>query len=118
MQTPDDAGVDDIGAVIRAVSANGLALQQARQELRDNPRVVTAAVGQNGQALQYASKRLKNHEGVVGVAMAQDIEALAYASPRIQNDELIVLDLLRTARIRLGDELKRLGERLCLMDND
>ena len=62
------------------VKNNGMALQAASEELRDDRDIVLAAVKQNGYALEYASHDLKGDRDVVLAAVKNNDNALRFAS--------------------------------------
>jgi hypothetical protein len=72
------------------VQQNGLALEYASDDLKNDREVVLAAVQQNGLALEYASDDLKNDREVVLAAVQQDGFALEYASTNLQDDKEVV----------------------------
>ena len=77
--------------VLTALNKNGLAIQYAHPDLRDDIDVVMRAVKQNGLALVYATERLKNNEAIVRAAVRSNPDALKYASEKMQDDKTIVL---------------------------
>ena len=72
--------------IIEVVTKNGLALEYASKELRNDQDVVMAAVKQDGRALGYASKELRNVLIEVEVVIEDDY-ALGYASDDLRKDE-------------------------------
>ena len=71
--------------VLRAVSLDGHALENASEALRGDKDVVLAAVKQKGWALEYASPALRNDPEVVLAAVAVSIEAFDFASDALKN---------------------------------
>jgi thiol-disulfide isomerase/thioredoxin len=110
--TPDDPydSVRDIGmyedkskeVVMAAVQKNGLALQYASDEMKNDKDVVTAAVQQNGLALEFASEKLKNDTDVVTAAVQQDGRAFRHASVRLKNDTKVMKAALASFDDRLA----------------
>lgn len=76
--------------VYDAVEINGLNLQFASEELRNDKEIVLEAVQNRGSALQYASVELKNDREIVLEAIKFDKEAIQYASEEMKNDPEIV----------------------------
>ena len=76
---------------LKAVKQNGLALEYASDELKNDKEVVLAAVKQYGRALEYASDRLKDDKEVVLAAIEKYGYASAWASERLNNDKEVVL---------------------------
>ena len=79
-------------AAIRAVTADGLALQRLSQEMRRNIDVVKTAVTQNGLALQFAAGYLKRDYDIVYAAVYDNPWALQYASEELRDTKRIVCD--------------------------
>ena len=76
--------------VYDAVEINGLNLQFASEDLRNDKEIVLEAVQNRGSALQYASVELKNDREIVLEAIKFDKEAIQYASEEMKNDPEIV----------------------------
>ena len=72
------------------VARNGLTLEFASEELRNDKEIVLKAVQNRGSALQYASDELKNDREIVLEAIKFDKEAIQYASEEMKNDPEIV----------------------------
>ena len=70
-----------------AVSQNGLALEYATDEMKNDKDVVLAAVQNYGRALEYASDELKNDKDVVMAAVRNDGAALGFASEEMKVDK-------------------------------
>lgn len=76
---------------LKAVKANGMALEFISSPFQKNKKIVMAAVKQNGLALVYADKHLKKDREVVLAAVKQNGLALAYADVSLQKDKQITL---------------------------
>src|SRR5574343_378938 len=112
--------------VLRAVSLDGHALENASEALRGDKDVVLAAVKQKGWALEYASPALRNDPEVVLAAVAVSIEAFDFASDALKNCKQTLLKaieqwpsafgchcLIRRCRTRLrlrGAVLRGIGD--------
>jgi hypothetical protein len=83
------------GVVLAAVHQNGLALRHSSAELKGDREVVLAAVQRHGCALCYASAELKADREVVLAAVQHHGRALEYASPELQADREVVLALVQ-----------------------
>jgi hypothetical protein len=70
-----------------AVSNNGLALQYASDELKNDENIVQLAVTNNGLALQYASNELKDNDDIAFIAVNSYVFAYNYMSNRLQNTD-------------------------------
>jgi hypothetical protein len=113
--------------MLKVVKQNGLALQWASPELKNDKALALAAVKQNGYALHYASEPLQDDREVVEVAIAngrgiigtheEDEEefekqrsgVLGATSPALRNDRQIVLAALAKNKAAVefaSDELK------------
>ncbi|MGC6404755.1 MAG: DUF4116 domain-containing protein [Candidatus Comchoanobacterales bacterium] len=100
---------NDFEVVNNAVYKNGLALQYASTDLKDNSEIVLVAVEQNGLALQHASEKLKNDREMVLKAVKQNGLALEYAGDDFKNDTQVVIAAIKdqyNAWDFVGDELK------------
>lgn len=87
--------------VLRAVSLDGHALENASEALRGDKDVVLAAVKQKGWALEYASPALRNDPEVVLAAFRDDTSSIWNASPELlrqigdtEDPEAKLLDLM------------------------
>ena len=81
---------------------NGLILQYASAELRNDREIVGAAVIQNGRALEHASAELRNDREIVSEAVRQNGLALQYASAALRNDREIVSEAVRQNGLALA----------------
>jgi len=79
---------------LQAMECNGLALQFAAPQLRDDSRVVLRAVEQNGHALQFASPQLRADREVVLAAVAERGHALQHAPIELRGNPSVVLEAL------------------------
>jgi hypothetical protein len=70
--------------VIEAVKINGLALQCASVQLKNDPEVVLAAIAQNGEALEYASSALRQDRNIILAAVKQRGHAYRHAPYELQ----------------------------------
>ena len=55
--------------------------------MKGDRELCTAAVTQNGMALQWAREEIKDDWGIVSAAIKETGAAFAYASPRIRNNK-------------------------------
>lgn len=65
--------------VLACVQQNGLAIEHASEQLRDDVEVVRAAVAQNGLALAYASRKRRHQGSIVSLAARQNFHALGFS---------------------------------------
>lgn len=72
---------------IRLILNNGLNLEHAPKELKNNKRVVLRAILNNPLALQFASDKLKDDKKVVYQAVAKNWKTFKFASDRLKNDK-------------------------------
>lgn len=88
--------------VKEAVARNGLLLEFASENMKNNLDVVAAAVWNNGDALQYASSSLRGHRDVVACAVSSDSgHALQYASGQLKTD----VEIMASSRCRNGGKV-------------
>lgn len=77
----------------KVVRINGMALQYASKELRDNRQfVMTAVQNSSGFALKYASKRLRADREIVYEAVKRWKSPLKYASQDLQDEINKIID--------------------------
>ena len=69
---------------IMLIKENGLNLQHAPIEMKDDKSVVLFAVKQNGLALEYVSERLSNDFEVVTAALIQNKHAFIHGGLHIK----------------------------------
>ena len=60
--------------VLKAVQENGLALEYASDELKDDVEIVITAVNNNGLALMYASDELKKDNDIIRAAVSENVK--------------------------------------------
>ena len=109
LQFASDELRNDEEVVLEAVIKDGLALQFASGELRNNIKVVLEAVKKDGLALQFASDELRNDEEVVLEAVIKDGLALQFASGELRNNIKVVLEAVKKDGLALqfaSDELR------------
>ena len=70
-------GNNNYNEVLKKVKENGLNLQYASEELKNNKEIVLEAVKQNGWALEFVSQELRKDKEVVMTAL-QNIDDLEY----------------------------------------
>jgi len=73
------------------VKQNGIALQYASTELRNEKIIVLSAVKKTGSSLQYASPELQNDREIVLAAVKQNGFALKFPSPELKKDVEIMI---------------------------
>ena len=81
-----------------AVKNNGLALNQASDEVKNDEEVVMSAEKReiyNGLALHHASDEVKNNKEVVMLAVKNNGLALKHASDELKNDKEIVMSAVK-----------------------
>ena len=88
----------DRAFVLRAVAADGLALEEVPRELKADKEVVLQAVAAEGYALQFAAKELKADKEVVLQAVACYGYALEDATQELQADKEFVLQAVAADR--------------------
>lgn len=122
--------------MLATVELNGLDLQYASDELKNDSELAYAAFQENIHSLEYVGKKLKDntyfcisilklhgtalryfekfqdHIGIASIAVSQNGRSLQYASPRIKNNKTIVLKAVQQD----GTALKYASEDL--RDND
>jgi hypothetical protein len=92
-----------------AVKVDGMALELAGPELRNNLEIVKLVVQQDGRALQYAGPELRNNSEIVKLAVRQCWQALRFAGDELRNNPEIVRLAVRQDGRALqyaGDELR------------
>lgn len=70
--------------VLYSVFFDGLQLEDARDEFKNDIEIVTDAVKNNGLSLQYASNELRNNAQIVSHAISQNWHALEYAGNELK----------------------------------
>jgi Domain of unknown function (DUF4116) len=70
--------------VLRAVQHDGLALQWASDDMKNDLDVVTAAVGENFQAMAFASTEMQGHPDVIQAALTSRPRGTSGATPRVR----------------------------------
>ena len=78
--------IDDFDIILAAVKQNGLELQYASDDMKNNQDIVLAAVRQNYKALEFASYSLRGNRTIVLEAMKSDWYAFQYATLRNDYD--------------------------------
>jgi len=81
--------------LLKTIKVDGLALEYADDNLKNDKEVVLEAVKNNGKALKYASEGLKNNEEIVLEAIKNYIDALKYASEELKNNKAIILEAVK-----------------------
>ena len=76
------------------VQNDGLALEFASDELKNDKEIVLLAISQYGEALYYASDELRNDKEIVMAAIKQDGEVLEYASNELRKDKEFILQVV------------------------
>ena len=99
---------NDKEQVIKAVTEDGLLLENASDELRADSEIVLAAVQEDGRALKYASDEFKANREVVMAAVQRNGWALEYANDELKADREIVLAAVQ----RSGTVLQYAGKEL------
>ena len=61
---------------------------------RDDKDIVECVLIQDGLLLQYAGENLKNDKGIAKIALDKDIMAFSYISDFLKTDECFILDCL------------------------
>lgn len=70
---------DDRDVVLSAVRQNGLALENASENLREDDSVLREALQQNGLSLAFASRRVRESGKYVKIAIKQNSQALSFS---------------------------------------
>ena len=93
-----DEDFKELYEILTDVKDDGLNLENAPDEFKDNKEVVLAAVEQNGSALEFASNRLQRDKEVVIAAISSlsiyPEKAINYASPELLSDKIFLLEVL------------------------
>ena len=95
--------------LIEKLRENGLALENASQNLKNEKDIVLLAVKKKGLALQFASEELRNDKEIVLEAIHDNSNALEFATNELQNDREIVLKAIQNKGLALqfaSEELK------------
>jgi len=95
--------LSDRSTVLARVAAEGLLLQYAREEFRDDYEVASQAIEQTGLALKFASAALRGDRGLVKAAVSRTWIALEYASDVLRGDREIVLIAIAQCGLALKD---------------
>jgi hypothetical protein len=77
-----------------AVAFNGLVLQFATDQIKDNYEIVKQAVYQNGRALQYATSSLRENIRLIKLAIHYECSLISEAPPSLFQDIPAILDLI------------------------
>ena len=77
------------------VTQNGLYLQFASPELRNDREIVLAAVNRDGLALRFASPELQGNREIVLAAVNNEGRALEYVSLELRRDRETVLAAIK-----------------------
>ena len=77
--------------VLQIVRMDGMQLEHANDELKNNIDTVIAAIDQNIEAFEFASKDIKSDKRIVLKLVKINGLVLQYADPLLQNDKEIVL---------------------------
>lgn len=73
--------------MLEAVRLDGMALELASKELRDDEEVVMTAVRQNGHGIRWASRRLRSNRAfVLSAVRVAGSDVLQHASVRLRTD--------------------------------
>ena len=94
----EDTTLSTKEAVLSTVQQDGMALEHAPTELKNDLEVVLAAVLQTGHALWYASDALRNDRVVVLAAVRRSGDALQFASEEMRSDPEVVHAAVRQVR--------------------
>lgn len=78
------------------VTANGMRLCEAPEEVKRDRSIVMAAIQQNGRALEHASAELKADREIVLAAVQDSFSALRHASDEMRSDETVVVASINT----------------------
>jgi CxxC motif-containing protein len=92
-QASDEVKNDEevVMSAVKREIYNGLALHHASDEARNDKEVVMLAVKNNGLALHHASDEIKNDKEVVMLAVKNSGSALNQASDEVKNDKEVVM---------------------------
>jgi hypothetical protein len=88
---PEDL-TSDRAFMLKAVAANGRALEFASAALKEDRELVMAAVGQSGIALKHSSAKFKNDREICLEAVSQHGEALEFASDELRGNGWFVTE--------------------------
>jgi|GEM_PF-2488056 len=86
---------------LKTVQLNGLSLEYASEEYKNNITIVTAAVKQNVKALQFASDEIREREKFINECITQDITAFYFAGDKIRQNESFVTAIIDKHGINL-----------------
>ena len=89
--SPRNLLIRDKDIVLAAVNQDGMALEYAHDDLKDNREVVEAALESEGVALRYASQALKSDKDVILAAVRKNGSALQYVNDEFKQDREVVL---------------------------
>lgn len=77
------------------VRKNGLHLQYAWEQYRDDRDVVKEAIIQNGNSLQYANPRFKNDKDLIKLAIKNKADAVKHINAQLQSDREFWIECIR-----------------------
>lgn len=95
--------------VLNIVKNNGLLLNNASAELRDDPDVVLKAIKNNNNAFQYASDRLRDDADFVKEAVTNSGWAMKFASERLRDNYDFISEIIKDDPYVLQEA----SERIC-----
>ena len=78
---------EELPKTIEKVKQNGMALEYACEELKNDKEVVLESVKRRGYTVRYAGEELRNDKEVVIAAVKMFGYALEYASNELKNDK-------------------------------
>ena len=93
----------------RLFARNGLALEHAGDELKNNLEVVSAACSQDPCALEFASAGLKDNKDLVMAAVLRNGAVLKHASQHLQMDDQLLLAAAARPLRRFSHERAEIG---------
>ena len=98
----------DFDLASKALSHNGLLLEQMCMKIRSDANLVSKAVKQNWRSLKFASRRLRADPFIVRAALSQDVRAMDFAEESLSYDR----DFARSAVWLQGMALQYLAAEL------
>lgn len=88
---------------LEAVKKDGLHLQHASTEFKNDIEIAEVAVSNFAYALKFVSDELKNNFSVVSKAVAQDGRSLLFASTELKNNPTLVSVAVSNCGVALED---------------
>eukprot|EP00438_Fugacium_kawagutii_P031445 Skav200321 [mRNA] locus=scaffold1760:34825:41939:- [translate_table: standard] len=85
------------GVMSIVVASDGMLLEKALEEVKEDPSIVKIAVAQNWEALQFASEHVRGMKDVVFPALKNDpsLTVMDWTAPSLRRDPVAMLEFLQ-----------------------